>query len=468
MFTSDDRTDKLARLERLRKLGVQRGAHDLSAPVTTPSRTVAGALIETTQPPLSHSPALPTLPGEAIDTPHGSAWVRTVRYALAERPDLDALLHIEPEALAAAGRDGSLAALDPARAAFIDTETTGLTPDTGTYTFLIGVGTYELPVRADLRGLRRTEGSHNLEGLGEFVVRQFFMRHPGEERAQLHLLEEALAHCTGIVSFNGRGFDLPMLQNRFILARRPFPWIRLPHLDLLPASRRVWRGRLESCRLASLEEHILGVQRSEEDVPGYLIPDIYRQYYLSGVVTDMLVRVFYHNLIDITSMPLLAARLGQLYQAAGLEERLGSLHPAERASLARAYVELGWIAAGERAYHAALAAALADAQRAQLYRDLGFLLKRLARWEEAVARWEEWIGAVPGEDVTPYVELAKHHEWHTADLAAARGWTAWAVRIAEGWPPGYGRDATLLELRHRLARIERKLAGEPVEGSSQD
>ena len=150
-----------------------------------------------------------------------------------------------------------------------------------------------------------------------FVVRQFFMRHPGEERAQLHLLEEALAPCTGIVSFNGRGFDLPMLQNRFILARRPFPWIRLPHFDLLPASRRVWRGRLESCRLGSLEEHILGVRRSEEDVPGYLIPDIYRQYYLSGVVTDMLVRVFYHNLIDITSMPLLAARLGQLYQAAG-------------------------------------------------------------------------------------------------------------------------------------------------------
>jgi hypothetical protein len=394
--------------------------------------------------------------------------VRTFRYSLADRPDLAALLHIEPEALAAAGRDGSLAALDPARAAFIDTETTGLTPDTGTYTLLIGIGTYELPLRTDPRGLGRTEGSHALEDAGEFVVHQFFMRHPGEERAQLHLVEEVLAHCTGIVSFNGRGFDLPMLQNRFILARRPFSWISLPHLDLLPASRRVWRGRLESCRLGSLEEHILGIQRSEEDVPGYLIPDIYRQYYLTGVVTDMLVRVFYHNLIDITSMPLLAARLGQLYQAAGLEERLESLHPAERASLARAYVDLGWIVAGETAYRAAFSASLADAQRAQLYRDLGFLLKRLERREEAVALWEEWIGAVPGEDVTPYVELAKHHEWYAVDLAAARGWTAWAVRIAEGWSPGTTRDATLLELRHRLARIERKLAGEPVAGSSPD
>ncbi|MCU0502073.1 MAG: ribonuclease H-like domain-containing protein, partial [Anaerolineae bacterium] len=358
MSTSDDRTDKLARLERLRKLGVQRGAHDINAPLPTSERAVGAMHIAAPQPTFYHSPTLPTLPGEPVDTPHGPAWMRTVRYPLAERPDLAALLHIETEALAAAGRAGALAALDPARAAFIDTETTGLTPDTGTYTFLIGIGTFERPGETD-RGHPDT-----------FVVRQFFMRHPGEERAQLHLVEEALAPCTGIVSFNGRGFDLPMLQNRFILARRLFPWIRLPHFDLLPAARRVWRGRLDSCRLSSLEEHILGVQRSEEDVPGYLIPDIYRQYYLSGVVTDMLVRVFYHNLIDITSMPLLAARLGQLYQAAGLEERLKSLHPAERASLARAYVDLGWIAAGERAYHAAIATAAADAQRAQLYRDL--------------------------------------------------------------------------------------------------
>ena len=294
-------------------------------------------------------------------------------------------------------------------------------------------------------------------------MRQFFMRHPGKERAQLHLLEEALAPCTGVVSFNGRGFDLPMLQNRFILAQRLFPWIRLPHFDLLPARVASGTAGFESCHLAGLEEHILGVQRSEEDVPGYLIPDIYRQYYLYSVVTDMLVRVFYHNLIDITSMPLLASRLGQLYQAAGLEPR-GLASPGR--GPAWHVPTSSW--AGSRPAsgisHRGCAAARADAQHAQLYHDLGLLLKRLARREEAVALWEESIGGVPGKDVTPYVELAKHHEWHTADFAA-RGWTAWAVRIAEGWPPGATRDATLLELRHRLARIERKLAGEQIEDS---
>jgi uncharacterized protein YprB with RNaseH-like and TPR domain len=378
------------------------------------------------------------LPGEPVETPDGPAWVRTVRYALADHPDLAALLEVETEALAAAGRDPALARLDPARAAFVDTETTGLTPDTATYTFLISIGMYE--------------------NTGDFVVRQFFMRTPAEERGQLHLVAEALDRATGIISFNGRPFDLPLMQNRFILARRPFPWLRLPHLDLLPAARRVWRGRLESCRLSSLEQHILGVQRTEEDVAGALIPDIYRQYCLSGTVSDLLVRVFYHNLVDITSMPRLAARLGQLYQAAGRIERLADLHGAECLSLARAYVDLGWHDAGEAAYRAALAAPLADAERGLAYRDLGFLLKRLDRRAEAAALWEEWISAVPGDDVTPYIELAKHHEWYTGDLAAARGWAAWALRQVEAGAPGPAQAVTAAELRHRLARIEKKLA----------
>ena len=76
--------------------------------------------------------------------------------------------------------------------------------------------------------------------------------------------------------------------------------------------------------------------------------------------------------------------------------------------------------------------------------------------------WEDWIGTVAGDDLTPYVELAKHHEWHTLDLAAARGWAAWALRIAEGWPPGTHAAEAVADLRHRLERVERKLGGNAV------
>ena len=181
----------------------------------------------------------------------------------------------------------------PAQVAFIDTETTGLSLGAGTYTFLIGVGTFEDEA---------------------FVVRQFFMRNPAEERAQLHLVEEALTRCTGIVSFNGRGFDMPLINNRFVLAAMPLPLFGAPHLDLLPPARRLWKARWGSCSLGNLERNVLEFQRTAEDVPGYLIPDIYRQYYLTGVATEMLAHVFYHNLEDIASMVVLGARMARFFR----------------------------------------------------------------------------------------------------------------------------------------------------------
>ena len=194
--------------------------------------------------------------------------MRTARFPLADRPELADWLTARPEALAALDRNDGLLALEPGKVAFIDTETTGLSLGTGTYTFLIGVGIYEDDA---------------------FVVRQFFMRSPAEERAQLHLVEQALSDRTGIVSFNGRGFDMPLIYNRFVLAAMPPPMAGAPHLDLLPPARRLWKARWGSCSLGNLERNVLAFQRTAEDVPGYLIPDIYRQYYLTGVATDMLV-----------------------------------------------------------------------------------------------------------------------------------------------------------------------------------
>ena len=67
MSTSDDRIDKLARLERLRKLGVKRGAHNLNAPVQTPERTSAAPRIVVAAAPVL-PPAPDILPGEPVDT----------------------------------------------------------------------------------------------------------------------------------------------------------------------------------------------------------------------------------------------------------------------------------------------------------------------------------------------------------------------------------------------------------------
>ncbi len=147
---------------------------------------------------------------------------------------------------------------------------------------------------------------------------------------------------------------MPLIHNRFVLAAMPPPLTGAPHLDLLPPARRLWKARWGSCSLGSLERNVLAFQRTAEDVPGYLIPDIYRQYYLTGVATEMLAHVFYHNLEDIVSMPLLGARMARFFQPDSLTERLLELHPLECWSLGRCYDALDWVDASIAAYRVVL------------------------------------------------------------------------------------------------------------------
>ena len=432
--------ERQRRLARLSKLGLRRGAQHVNAAPEAPATESS------------------LLPGVVVQTPFGQSWMREVRYPLRRHPELAGWLGAAPETLAALDRGDLLLDLVPSRAVFIDTETTGLGLGAGTYTFLIGIGQYEAEAVED--------GGADDPPAGDFVVRQFFMRHPGEELAQLYLVEEALLGAGGIVSFNGRGFDMPLVNNRFILNGMTPPLIGAPHLDLLPPARRLWRQRWGSCSLGNLERNVLGLQRSGEDVPGYLIPDIYRQYYLTGVASEMLARVFYHNLQDVVSMALLGARMARHF-ARPSDDGFAGLDPLECVSLARCYDGLGRVEISVRCYRAALErASIADHQVLAL-RELSLLFKRLGWRDKAAALWEEWVSTVSGEDVTPYVELAKYHEWRTGDLAAARGWAAWALRIAESSPSGLMRDEITGELRHRLARIERKLVGEPTPGEAE-
>jgi uncharacterized protein YprB with RNaseH-like and TPR domain len=375
-----------------------------------------------------------------------------VRYPLSEAPAFAEWLQVRSDSVAELDRNDLLVDLAPCRAVFIDTETTGLSLGAGTYTFLIGVGFYDLPAPTDPLACDEWRD-------GAFVVRQYFMRHPGEEPAQLHLVEEALLGASGIVSFNGRGFDMPLIYNRFVLASMPLPLVGAPHLDLLPPARRLWKARWGSCSLGNLERNVLGVERTTEDVPGYLIPDIYRQYYLTGIATEMLARVFYHNLQDVASMALLAARMARYFRREGIDQASDELDPLECVSLGRCYDALGWVEASVRFYRLALQRSTVPDSQMLALRELSLLYKRLERREQAAELWEEWVSTISGEDLTPYVELAKHHEWHTGNLPAARGWAAWALRIAESWSPGFVRDELVSQLRHRLGRIERKLAG---------
>ena len=192
---------------------------------------------------------------------------------------------------------------------------------------------------------------------------------------------------------------------------------------------------------------MLGVRRDQHDVPSGIIPLIYRDYLRTGNGVEM-PRIFYHNRVDLLSMVTLVYRLACIFERPVDELEEG----AEWFSLARWYESLGMTAEAEDGYNRAIGAELPPGlHRAALDR-LGWLLKRVGRRDQAAGVWRQ-LAAVAGADaVRGHVELAKYHEWHTKDLAAAADWTRRALSLAGV------RETARPELIHRLARLERKLA----------
>jgi uncharacterized protein YprB with RNaseH-like and TPR domain len=314
----------------------------------------------------------------------------------------------------------------PADLLFLDTETTGLAGGTGTHVFLVGVG--------------RFTGD-------AFHVRQFFMRHPGDERALLSALDAELRHAAAVVTYNGRAFDLPLLETRYRMHGRA---LRRPeqHIDVLAAARAIWKHRLPNCALGTLERMVLDVRR-EADAPGWMIPQLYFDYLHSRRI-DILEPVFEHNRYDIVSLARLAA-LVQSYEA-----RLA--HPAD------AIDRLGVALLCLRRH--ASPEAIADLRdlwprhvipatlRLRALRDLSVTLKRQRRFEEAVAEWQRALGD-QSRSIRLYAceELAKYLEHRVRDHAAARE----MARLGTDGALLARDDAALDSFTRRVQRLDQKL-----------
>lgn len=453
-------SDALERLRRLAGLRPQKSRTELTyVPLDEAGEPHPGRL------PLPQGKLEELLPGQEVETAAGCCYAVTTAFSVEEERGCERLAdapEVHPSALACVypefRLDRDVRFTD---AIFLDTETTGL-GGAGVYAFMVGVGTFERRGGASCP----TDSSAGSEGERSlpthFVVRQFFMRHPGEEAALLAALAEWIEAKPFVVTFNGRSFDLPLLRGRYRqnLAFLPAHCRRAsrlgeeqPHLDLLPLARRLWRRRLQSCRLIHLEQHVLGVERGEEDVPGALIPALYLDYLRTGRAGEM-PRVFYHNREDIVSMAALASRLVRAY--ASELTRPDELAAEDLFSLALCHESQGATALAERGYHLALERATTDALRNDIFAQWSALLKRQGRWQEAVELWERWFTTVNGADVTPFIELAKYHEWQTRDLEQAEMWAAWGLHTIQALPAHRRLPGQHADLEYRLRRIQSK------------
>ena len=432
------------RLKRLRRLGVVKGARNLK-PASPDQDEVRRIIVPTsaaeTAGEESENLRLEVLlsGGRLVETEFGSCFVLDHVYPLSHRHGhnrLAELLALPTDAAATFCQDERLATLSVEDFVFLDTETTGLR-GAGTIAFLVGAAYFD-----------RDRSGHQA-----FIVRQYFLRDHGDESAMLYLLSELLEKRTGLVTFNGRSFDLPLLDTRYLMNRLDGmvgDLLERPHIDLLPPSRRLWRRRLGSCSLGSLEQNLLGLQRSQEDVPGWAIPALYLDYLRSGDARELL-RVFYHNRIDMLSMVTLAGRIIRQFSKPQPDD-----FPLDLLSLARWQNALGLNDTAEEYLRMAVAQDLPLELYQQALHQLSSILKRNGRRDEAVQLWQQ-LAVTSIDDVDAHVELAKHFEWWQQDLDTARQWTRAALALAETWQTA---NTVIVQdkLQHRLTRLERKIA----------
>jgi len=349
---------------------------------------------------------------------------------------LRSIQEIAAAALAIAGKDASLVELDLSRALFLDTETTGLAGGTGTVAFLVGVGRFDDEA---------------------FVVRQYFLRGPYEEAAMLRQLQALVAQSRGLVTFNGKSFDIPLLRTRTVLNRLRIDFERLPHFDVLHAARRLWKERYGDCSLGGLENSVLQLRR-RYDIPGALIPQIYFDFLRYGEASQ-LPEVFSHNRQDIVSMAALMVRIAQLVQHPWQRDGDNSISPHELRRVAVLYRQLGDFSASVKLFEQLLQQAQPK-PRLEDYLALGLCYKSQRRYADANRIWQETIERLPFHPM-PYIELAKYCEHRESAWAKALEWVERAlrnVRLREELGRGSEWAGYQNDLFHRQQRLQQKSA----------
>ena len=362
------------------------------------------------------------LSGEVVKTEFGEhfeterLWENHRRHGSVYISDLGDL----PEDLLHPLSDGAIARAHPTRWAFLDTETTGLMGGTGTYAFLIGVGC--------------------VDGEG-FRLRQFFMRDYGEEASLLHRLSEYLERFDVLITYNGKSYDQPLLETRFRMARARHPFDRMQHLDLLFGARRLWKLRLDSCRLVELENRILGFERVG-DLPGEMIPYVYFDF-LRSQRAFRVVPIFHHNAIDILTLACLTAIVPLAFRS---PESASLRHGADYIGLAR------WLEQADRCeealtlYRRAIEMGLPDELMFRTLWDIGGIERRRGRHDAALAVVTELAGTRNAFRVRAFEQLAKHYEHREKNYAMALDMTLQALAF-EDTP----------EIRRREQRLKARL-----------
>lgn len=319
-------------------------------------------------------------------------WFSTPEYAEPSSMSLELLSRSRDESSSWKTR----AALDdPSKWLFLDTETTGLAGGTGTYAFLVGAAWWDA---------------------GGLQVEQFLMRDFTEEYSLLQELAERVKERPVLVTFNGKSFDWPLLENRFAMTRSIAAPKLAAHLDLLHPARALWRLRLGSVRLAELERRVLDLPRlgwhREDDIESALIPHHYFDF-LRGGPAQPIVGIVRHNQLDLRGLAALFCKINAtLSESSDILDKCNSL---DLFGLSRFLQRRGDTGRAHTACAQALAIGLPADIRPKAQRELALMAKRRGEHERAAQIWQDMF--TNSDDVVHACEqLAIHYERRVKNL----------------------------------------------------
>ncbi len=370
-------------------------------------------------------------------------WYSTPEYMEPSTITLALLSRMRDESLS---RKTRAALENPSKWLFLDTETTGLAGGTGTYAFLVGVAWWDA---------------------GGLQAEQLFMRDFTEEYSVLQELAERVVERPVLVTFNGKSFDWPLLENRFTMTRAIATPKLAAHLDLLHPARALWKLRLGTVRLVELERHVLDGPRlgwrREDDVESALIPQYYFDY-LRGGSARPLAGIVKHNQMDLRGLAALFCKINMLLS--DLSCNAGKVESLDLFGLSRFLQRRGDAGRALSACAQALAIGLPADVRPKAQRELALMAKRRGEHERAAEIWQEVV-ADSQDGVHACEQLAIYYERHAKDFSRAMEFAQLALgklRRERGLlqrvlhdPYAAARNGRLEQrFRHRIARLEKK------------
>jgi len=339
-------------------------------------------------------------------------------------------LGLQGDILSCLSKDPAFKALDLSTSLFIDLETSGLSGGAGVIPFLIGMGYY----RDD-----------------RFYVSQYFLGDPAEEENMIQELSQFFSDMNfqSVVTYNGKAFDIPLLETRFILHRKPFTLSELPHLDFLYSARSLWGHKYENCRLFHLAREVVGTDRSE-DIPSAEIPWRYFQYIQTGNY-QMIEPILYHNQEDILSL-LGVVVVGALIFSEEPEACTGDAMDYYGAG--KVMEKAGDAEKSVQFFQKALDGKLTDEVSTQTKKRLSYYFKKNQSWEEAVSLWREITSSerVTLSQLFSFRELAMYLEHKKKNYEEARKIAEEGLVLSLRVSPHYEKDFS-----HRLKRLKKKI-----------